>query len=169
MNHYTELLYYIKSLGDNDPFINTVTQGEFDRLDLDKSNIFPLLHINITSGGFTNGQTVSFNVEIGALDIRDINKEILTDKFWLQDNEVDNLNTMHSVLNRLWLNMYNNFQENNIIATENPSLEIVTEHGKNLLDGWILNFDVEMPNTIISLCSNETQGVFGFSFDETFN
>ena len=152
MNHYTELLYYIKSLGDADPFINTVTQGEFDRLDLDKANIFPLLHINIIGGGFTNGQTVTFDLEIGAFDIRDINKEIVTDKFWLQDNEVDNLNETHAVLNRLWKNMYKNFQENDITSSENPTLEPLVEYGKNLLDGWKLSFEVEMPNDIISLC-----------------
>lgn len=152
MNHYTTVLYYIKSLGDADPFINTITQGEFDRLDLDKGNIFPLLHINITGGGFTNGQTVTFTIEIGAFDIRDSNKEIVTDKFWLQDNEVDNLNTMHAVLNRLWTSMYKDFEENNITSSENPTLEPVTEHGKNLLDGWILSFEIEIPNTTLSLC-----------------
>lgn len=152
MNQYTQLLYYIKSLADADPLVNTVTRGEFDKIDLDKGIIFPLVHINVTGAEFNNGSTVVFNVQIGALDIRDINKEIRTDKFWEQDNEVDNLNEMFAVLNRIWLNMYRDFQDNNITASENPTLEPQIFKRTNLLDGWILNFDVEMPNTEISLC-----------------
>ena len=152
MNQYTQLLYYIKQLGEADPFVNTITQGEFDRLDLDKSNIFPLLHINVTGAGFTNGSTITFDVQIGCFDIRDINPEIVTDKFWLQDNEVDNLNETLSVLNRLWGKMYKDFEDNNITSSEDPTLEPVTEYSKNLLDGWIMTFEVEIPNTTISLC-----------------
>lgn len=152
LNQYTQLLYYIKGLGEADEFIDTVTQGNQDEIDLAKMNIFPLLHIDINGGSFTNGSTVIFNVQIAALDIRDINKEVVTDKFWKQDNEVDNLNEMLAVLNRIWSKMYRDFDNNNITASENPSLEIVLESGSNLLDGWVLTFDVEMPNDTISLC-----------------
>lgn len=152
MNHYSALLYYIKTLADADSFINTITQEERDKIDLDKANIFPLLHVDITGASFSNGQTVSFNIEISCLDIRDISKEINTDKYWLQDNKVDNLNETLAVLNRLWLNMYKDFAENNITSSENPTLEPLIEYGTNLLDGWILSFDIEMPNTTIALC-----------------
>lgn len=153
LNHYTQLLIYIKSLADADVFINTVTQGAFDKLDLDKGNIFPILHITVTGGSFTNGQTVKLNVEIAALQQRDINNEERTDKFWDQDNEVDNLNEMLAVLNRLWTSMYRDFEENDIIASENPSLEIIEPSATvNLIEGWLLSFEVEMPNTSLSLC-----------------
>ena len=52
MNQYTQLLTYIKQLGDADPFVNTVTQGNFSRIDLDKGNIFPLLHLTVTGASF---------------------------------------------------------------------------------------------------------------------
>ena len=156
MNQYTELLYYIKSLAEADVLVNTVTQGEFQRLDLDKANLFPLVHVQINSGGFTNGQVVTFNIQIGCLAVRDKNNEVdnLTgiDKFWLQDNEVDNMNEMLAVLNRMWLQMYRDFEDNNITASENPSLLPWYEDSKNLLDGWIMTFDVQVPNTTISLC-----------------
>ena len=153
LNHYSELLNYIKTLGDADPFINTVTQGKFDKLDLDKADIFPLLHVTILGGSFTNGQTVIFNVEIAALNQRDINKEINVDKFWGQDNEVDNLNETLAVLNRLWVFMYRDFSDNLITASENPSLEIVEpETTTNLIEGWKMTFNVELPNTTLSLC-----------------
>lgn len=152
MNQYTELLYYIKSLGEADTYVNTITQGEFDKLDLDKANIFPLLHASITGGSFTNGQTVVFNVQIGCFNIREKVKDINTDKFFRNDNEVDNMNETLAVLNRLWVSMFKNFQDNDITASENPSLEPLFEDRTNLLDGWIMTFDVELPNTTLNLC-----------------
>jgi hypothetical protein len=152
MNQYTELLYYVKELAEADTLVNTVTKGDFALLYLDKANIFPLVHINITDAGFSNGQTVKFGMQIGCFDIRDVNKEIRTDKFWEQDNEVDNHNLTLAVLNRMWLKMYTDFEKNNITSSENPTLEIQSFVRTNLLDGWILTFEVEMPNTIINLC-----------------
>ena len=153
MNQYTEILTYIKTLGEADPFVNTITQGDFSRLDLDKGLIFPLLHITVLGGNFNNGSTVVFNLEIAALQQRDINAEIRTDKFWQQDNEVDNMNEMLAVLNRLWLNMYRDFAENDITASENPNLEIIDASTTiNNIEGWKLTFDLEVPNTTINLC-----------------
>lgn len=152
MNHYTQLLRYIKQLAEQDSFVNTVTQGEFDRLDLDKGNLFPLVHIQINSGSFSNGQTLSFNLQVGCFAVRDKVNEIVSDKFWLQDNEVDNMNECLAVLNRLWLKMFKDFENNNITSGQNPTLEPSFFDYKNTLDGWILTFDVEMPNTTISLC-----------------
>jgi hypothetical protein len=152
MNHITQLYRYIKELVESDPLVNTVTKGEFDKIDLDKSNIFPLVHINVTGASFSNGQTVTFSVQVGCFSIRDENRQIHDDKFWDNDNEVDNLNDTMAVLNRMWTKMYTDFESNNITASENPSLDIVVHEYSNILDGWILNFDVEIPNIELSLC-----------------
>ena len=152
MNIYTQLLNYFKLLGESDTFVNTITQGDFDKIDLDKGQLHPLLHIQVNSGSFPGDAVVVFNVQIGCFDNRDINKEIVEDRFWKQDNEVDNLNETLATLNRLWLNMYRNFQSNNITASE-ASLEPTTYGGSKLVDGWIMTFDVTIPNTTISLCT----------------
>jgi len=57
-----------------------------------------------------------------------------------------------AILNRMWLKMYTDFEKANITASENPTLEIQTFERSNLLDGWIMTFQVEVPNTTISLC-----------------
>jgi len=93
-------------------------------IDLDKMIIQPLVNINITSGSFTNGNTLIFNVELVCLAQRDINKEVRIDDFWEQDNEIDNLNETHAILNRMWLKMYRDFEKNNITASENPRLRV---------------------------------------------
>jgi hypothetical protein len=152
MNTYSQLVNYLKLLGDNDVFINTVTKGDFNDIDLDKKNIFPLLHISVGNASFPSTSVIRYDVQIGSFDIRDINKSINTDKFNGNDNEIDNLNETLAVLNRIWLLMIKDFEENNITASEQPTLEIQTLTRKNLLDGWIMTFQVDVPNTLISLC-----------------
>lgn len=152
MNHLSQLYQYIKTLAEEDSNVNHVIKGLQSEIDLDKMIIPPVVNINITSGSFTNGNTLIFNVEVVCLAQRDINKEVRTDDFWEQDNEVDNLNETHAILNRMWLKMYRDFEKNNITASENPNLQAIIFGTAKLLDGWVLNFDVEMTNNIISLC-----------------
>ena len=153
MNHYTALLEYIKQLGEADSYINTVTQGNLDEAFLNKSDVYPLLHIAIDSGSFSNGSTVSFDVVLECVSIRDINNEVRTDKFWEQDNEVDNLNETLASLNRIWSSMYKDFEDNNITSSENPTLNKIEGEKSNIVDGWALTFEVEMPNTTLNLCT----------------
>jgi hypothetical protein len=148
MNQLTELYKYIKELAEADSQVNKVTKKQ----DLAKETLFPLVNVIIESGGFTNGSTVNFNVELSCFDIRNINKEIQTDDFWGNDNEVDNHNLAIAVLNRLWNKMYIDFEENNITASENPAFELGSFEAPKLLDGARLTFSVEVPNTTINLC-----------------
>ena len=153
MNHYTELLTYIKSLAAADPFVNTVTQGDFDVIDLNKMNLYPLVHIYIGDASFTNGQSVNFNVSIGSMNAREFVKDVNVDKFWNNDNEVDNYNETLAVLNRMWTIMFRDFQDHGITTTENPTLlKRKSELNKNSLEGWQLEFQVIMPNITLSLC-----------------
>lgn len=148
MNQLTELYNYIKQLAEQDSQVNKITRKQ----DLSKETIFPLVNVTIDSGGFTNGNLVTFNVELSCFDIRDINKEVQTDEFWGNDNEVDNHNLAIAVLNRMWLKMYVDFESNNITASENPTFELGSFEAPKLLDGARLTFTVEVPNTTINLC-----------------
>lgn len=152
MNHYTEVLSYIKSLAEADSFVNHVLQGDLSEADVDKMIIPTLVNINILSASFNNGQTLSFNIELVCLAQRDVNKEVRTDDFWLQDNEVDNMNETLAVLNRLWKTMYKDFEKVHITSSENPTLTPIKFGTSKLLDGWQLIFDVELPNTTLNLC-----------------
>lgn len=148
MNQLTELYKYLKQLADSDNQVNKVMKSA----DLNKETIFPLVNIDIQSGGFTNGSVINFNIELSCFDIRDINKEVNTDDFWGNDNEVDNHNLAIAVLNRMWLSMMKDFEANNITSSENPTFELGSFEGSKLLDGARLSFVVEVPNTTISLC-----------------
>ena len=148
MNQLSELYKYFKQLADADDLVNKVMKSA----DLNKETIFPLVNIDIQGGAFTNGSTINFNIELSCFNIRDINKEVITDDFWGQDDEVDNHNLALAVLNRIWLTMLTDFEKTNITASENPTFELGSFEGAKLLDGARLTFTVETPNTIIDLC-----------------
>ena len=152
MNHLTQILSYIETLSEQDEFVNTTTQVDTSDYDLDKGNLFPLLNIDINNAGFSNGNTITFNVEIGCCNLRDDNKETNTDKFWGQDNKVDNLNETLATLNKMWVKMLSDFESNNIRVDANADLEQVTNWNKNVVDGWLMSFTIEVPNTTLSLC-----------------
>ena len=151
MNQHTELLNYLKSLAERYG-ANTVTRDAPDSIDLQKTNIYPLVNLSIASGSFSNGSTINFNVAIEVITNRDINNEVVNDKFWGNDNEVDNYNDTLAIINKMWTAMFRDFEENNITASESPSFEKITLEGVNLLDGWELSFTVEVPNTTLNLC-----------------
>ena len=150
MNQLTQLYLYLKQLAEADDLVNSVMKTV--DIDLKKEVMFPLVNINIVSGSFTNGSTVQFNIELACFNQRDINKEINTDDFWGQDNEVDNHNLCVAVLNRMWLKMYTDFEQNNITSSDNPTFELGSFEGAKLVDGARLTFTVEVPNTELSLC-----------------
>lgn len=150
MNAYTQLLDYIKQLGEGDVYINTITKD--DNVDLNKMDIYPLLNISVDDATFPSDATISFAVNVRCFAIRDINNEVVSDKFYEQDNEVDNLNETLYALNRIWRIMHRDFLSNNITSSDAPTLTKMTDVEKNRLDGWEMSFDIEMPYNDLDLC-----------------
>lgn len=151
LNQYTELFYYLKELLEQDDLVNTITQGNFAELDIEKANIFPLVHMDIISATLDNN-VITFSVQIASLNQRDKVNEIKEDKFWKQDNEVDNFNETLAILNRLWLKLYTDLEQRDITASLNVPLSKIDFEYTNTLDGWLLDFDIQVPNTTLNLC-----------------
>ena len=151
MNAYSELLIYIKGLVEATGYVNTITRGQ--EIDLNKGNIFPLFNIDILTGSFTSNATITFTVDMQCLDIRDVNKDQVNDKFWLNDNEVDNHNSTLACLNEVWVKIHRDLALKDISSSDNPPITKITFSDKNLLDGWELSFDIEMPITQVDLCA----------------
>tara|TARA_R110000803_G_scaffold131141_6_gene198435 strand:- start:7291 stop:7785 length:495 start_codon:yes stop_codon:yes gene_type:complete len=152
-NQRTALLYYIKAMGESDNYINTITKYTEDEFDLDKITIYPLLNIDI--GDFilpSEGNTVIFNINLSCWNIRDINSEVNTDKFWGQDNLEDNLNGTFDSLNRITKKLIRDLDNNNITSVSDISGVKQIDKGVNLTDGYNCNFQVEMPNVTLDLC-----------------
>lgn len=154
LNQYSQLYATLKEIAESNPMVNTVTKGEIEKLDLDKNNIFPLVHIHIGNAQFVGGgRVIEFEVFVACLTERDINKEVITDKYWGQDNEADNHNETLAMLNQMWTTIYRRWDEASEISTdEDATLEKVTYAKGNILDGWEMSFNIQVENDF-DLCT----------------
>lgn len=129
-----------------EPFVNTVTFGSLDDVDLNKQTIFPLSHI-IVNNTTVGSKTLTFNVSILAMDIVDISKAKTTDIFVGNDNEQDVLNTQLALLTRII-----NILQRGDLYTElyqvqgDVSCEPFVDRFENKLAGWAATFDIVVQN-----------------------
>jgi len=150
MRAFYKAIDYIKSTLEGAPLLNTITHGT-DIIDNVKKNIFPLAHINVLSSVVSNG-VVNFTFEIAVVDIRNYSKLKSKDKFLGNDNELDNLNTCHAIMNYMIMAMRFQRNEFDIELLNEPNLNPVFMAFTNALDGWICQIELSVPNNDTSVC-----------------
>lgn len=134
-----DLINKIKEALQEEPFVNTVTEGDIFQVDLAKRTLFPLSHIMVNSATH-QGNVIQFSVTILMMDLLDQKDE---------SNKVDIWNTQLAVGVRVMdrLNrgdLRSDFWE----LTGNPNFEPFTERFENDLAGWALTFDVVVKNNM---------------------
>jgi len=146
MTGYYSLLETLKTHFDNDPLVNTVTQGSIFNVDLGKQTIFPLIHLMVNQVNFVDN-VIQANVTIMAMDNVSQRKEEAPNNFENGDNEIDVLNTQLAILNRchemlkhgaIWDTLYH--------LDGTPTCEPFIERFENYIAGWAMTFDVVFPN-----------------------
>ena len=153
MNHYTQILKYIKELAESDPLVNKVTQGEASKAMFDKITLFPLVHIYV--GGFSFGEdarTVIWDVIIGAMKQRQNTNEQTTDNYYLNTNEVDNFNETSAIINRLVSRINADLSKSKINVSVIGNAEKQDEEYGADKDGYVINLSLEIPNNEVNLC-----------------
>lgn len=129
-----------------EPFVNTVTHGSLDDIDLNKQTIFPLSHI-IVNNCIVNEPTLTFNISIMAMDIVDESKLAPADDFIGNDNEQDVLNTQLDVLNRVISLLQRGTLYTDLFQVEGSvNCEPFVDRFENKLAGWVATFDVIIKN-----------------------
>ena len=148
MANYYNILNTLKGHFDNDPFINTVTEGDIFAVDLAKQTIFPLVHIIVNNATF-EANIIRFNISLLAMDLVDISKTENTDPFIGNNNEQDVLNTTLAVLNRCYEFMRRgDLYSDNYEVDGNASCEPFSERFENNIGGWTMTFDLLVPNSM---------------------
>ncbi len=146
MTGYYDLITRIKEHFEADPIVNTLTQGDIFRVDLNKQTIFPLVHIIVNNVQFVNN-VQQCNISVLAMDIVDISKDETEDIFTGNDNELDVLNTHLAVLNRMYEFLRRgDLYDDKFQVTGNPTCEPFIDRFENKLAGWTMTFDVLIPN-----------------------
>jgi len=154
MNIYSKLLQTIKTIAEQDDSVNTVTNNGRIDLDINKTDLFPIVDVFVTGATFPSDAVIRLTIELVCVDLRDTNNEVTSDKFWNQDNEVDNLGETLMVINRIWKKLYKDFEDTNVTASESPALVPIEGDGKDVYDGWSITFDVDVPSVEMSLCDD---------------
>ena len=144
--NYFDIIDKIKQHFENDPLVNTVTQGDIFDVDLNKQTIFPLCHIIVNQATFENN-VIRYNISILAMDITDISKSESADKFDGNDNELYILNTMMAVHNRCYeMLRRGDLYTDKFQVDGSPICEPFTERFENKLAGFTLTVDILIPN-----------------------
>lgn len=148
MIEFYNVVAYLKELLESNPLVHTITHGTPDLIDIDKKNIYPLAHLNVVSSSVQPGVVV-FSFEITILDIRNVSKVQVQDKFLGNDNELDNLNTCHAIMNYVITKMKLQNNDYNIELVNEPQLEPMLLKFSNQLDGWRSTFELAIANDVI--------------------
>ena len=145
MSHYKQCLDYIKTTLDLDSNIGTTTKGlEFD---VNKKNVFPLVHVLVIDSGVGDSDaTVSFTFRLMAVKLRKVENTARSNVRWENnDNEDENLDEAHDILLRFHLNIRKTVSDFQITAFT-PITPLIEER-TNVVDGWQYEFTIEIPIT----------------------
>ena len=136
----------IKDTLNAEPFVNTVSFGSLDDVDLNKQTIFPLSHI-IVNNCNVDSNVMTFNISVLSMDIVDESKAEVTDIFVGNDNEQDVLNTQLAVVNRLVSILKRGDLYTDLFQIEGAvGCEPFVDRFENKLAGWAATFDVIVQN-----------------------
>lgn len=159
MTGFYKVLELIKWHFDNDPIVNTVTEGDIFEVDLNKQTIFPLVHLMTNNVSFETN-VVRYNLSLIAMDVVNISKDETTDVYVGNNNEQDVLNTQLAVLNRCYdMMLHGDLWDLKFVVDGNPNCEPFTERFENYMAGWTMTFDVLIPNDM-TIC--DTSGYSPF-------
>jgi len=146
MKGFYNVTKQIKEALEAEPFVNTVTFGSIDDVDLNKTTIFPLSHI-IVNNTTVGSKTLTFNISILSMDIVDISKDAVTDIFVGNDNEQDVLNTQLALQTRVINKLQRGDLYTDLFQVEGDvSCEPFVDRFENKLAGWAATFDVVVQN-----------------------
>ena len=135
-----------------EPFVNTVTFGSLDDVDLSKQSIFPLAHLTVNSTSVST-KTLRFNISILAMDIVDISKEKTDDIFLGNDNEQDVFNTQLALITRIVNKLQRGDLYTDLYQVEGEvSCEPFVDRFENKLAGWVATFDILVQNDM-TICN----------------
>jgi len=152
MTQFYDILDKIKERLRLNPNVFSVTYGDITKVDLDKTTIFPLSHLNI-SNAIIGEHTVSFTLQLLCVDIVDYNKDSSPDdEFYGNDNMQDILNTQLQVVNDVIAQLRRGtLFTDRLQVLGDVTVQPFMDRFENELAGWGADIVIEMPNDI-SIC-----------------
>lgn len=148
MNTVSKISNYVINSFDEDILKNTITFNKTSEIDWDKTNIYPLVNIDILGSNVTESEIVmSYTITIA--DQRDTVNYLDNDKIY-GSNLIDNLNETHAIAVR-FINKLNNKQNDDNITIDNiTNLNFLKLSAHNNIDGVRFTVALSIYNNIPS-------------------
>ncbi len=125
---------------------NVVTLGDQYKIDLARQTIFPYAHI-IPDDSNISGKIVNYSFRIMGMDLVDFSKKSNDSTFYGNDNMQDVLNDIHNRLNLVVEQFFRGDEFDNLIRLDGDySLVAFVERFENLLAGWELTINIQIPS-----------------------
>ena len=93
--------------------------------------------------------------EVAVLDIRNVSKIKSNDKFIGNDNESDNLNTCHAIINYMVTKMQMKRNDDDIEIDNISDVTPILLEFSNMLDGWKIEITLSIPNNEMTVCCED--------------
>lgn len=148
MNYY-DVIETLSNAYKGETNVNTVTTGTIDEVNLNRMDLMSLYHIVCNNVIFTSN-TIVYNISIIGMDVVDTSKQETTNKLHGNDNELDVLNQILLVHNRIYKRIVSGDLFDINISIENNGVEPFTERFENFLSGWTFTFDLIVENDMTS-------------------
>lgn len=141
----TELLNILMGTLNGIDMVNTITLNRPDQIDLQKTNIYPL--VNIFPSTYTTNDMVNiYNINIKMLQQRNtLNKLNPNEKTFGSDNLPDNWNDVSKIANVFISRTRNNPE---LTLLNDPELTLLYNVGTNNLDGVEFELNIQTVNNI---------------------
>lgn len=152
MTYYeiTELLY--NTFTDSRVNFSTITHGSIEDVDLARQTIFPLAHVTPSSATLGD-KTISYSMNIAALDIVDFNKDDLreeTNPYYGTDNKMDVLSDLAVRVQIAADIIRRKLSDRNITIDSNITMTPFVDRFENLLAGWEATFTITIPSSAVN-------------------
>ncbi len=153
MRTYYELIKHLKTTFEEDRDVSTVVTEGYTDMDTWKKNVYPIVDVFVINEIQNESTAISrYTVEITVLDVRDINKEQITDKFWRNDNRHDGWNLTQSILKTARNKIIKNHLDTDITLESYSDAERMVVVKNNMLDGWQQTWVIDVPDDLTTIC-----------------
>lgn len=138
----------LKTELEGNPLINTVSIGDVTEVDLDKASLFPLAHLNISTGTIGSA-TSTVNIQIMFLDIVDETQETKSDNWYKNSNEIYVQNSMLAAATKVSQELLRGDLYRDLFQVEESiTAEFVSERFQNMLSGVVIDLTVTINNNV---------------------
>lgn len=130
---------------ESDSLVNTITVKPQTEIDFEKSNIYPLVNVDLTTLN-PIGAVHRFTYTISVFQQRDTEPTINLNNKLLNTNMIDNLNETYSIASRFINNVRNFYNDKDVDVFEVTEVIPSKNAFTNGLDGVTFNITLEIPD-----------------------